>query len=141
MKEGAQVDIQCQPSQTGSMTVWFRLLDNLEMEFIASFSNGLKKETDSKPSSVFTHGKIKKDILTLKSFRRDYDSGLYACATLFRGKELRFGPVTQLRGGEFSDFSPPKIKEKHLNQPGSSSPQKRSNKNPRLLTRRRGNNQ
>ncbi|NP_001072086.1 T-cell surface glycoprotein CD8 alpha chain [Takifugu rubripes] len=97
VKEGAQVDIHCQPSQAASMTVWFRVRDNSWMEFIGSFSNGLKK-TENNVSSEFTHGKINRDILTLKSFQRQKDSGLYCCASLYKGKELRFGPVTQLRG-------------------------------------------
>lgn len=135
------MDIHCQPSQAGSMTVWFRVRDKSWMEFIASFSNGVKKDMEKNASSEFTHGKIKRDILTLTSFQRQKDSGLYSCASLYKGKELRFGPVTQLRGGEFSDFSPPTLKEERLNGPGSSSPQKRSSKNPRSLKRRRGNNQ
>lgn len=141
VKEGAQVDIHCQPSQSGSLTVWFRVRDKSWMEFIASFSNGLKKETDYSPSTEFTHAKINKDILTLKSFQREADSGLYCCASLFKGKELRFGQVTQLRGGELSDFRPLTLKEEHLNRPGSSSPQKRSSKSPRSLKRHRGNDQ
>lgn len=135
------MEIHCQPSQVGSMTVWFRVRDKSWMEFIASFSNGLKKETENSPSSEFTYGKINKDILTLKSFQREADSGLYCCASLFKGKELRFGSVTQLRGGESSGFSLLRLKEERLNRPGSSSPQKRSCKNPRSLQRRRGNNQ
>lgn len=141
MKEGAQVDIHCLPSQKGALIVWFRVRDKSWMEFIASFSNGLKKDTQNSPSSVFTHGKIGRDILTLKSFHQETDSGLYCCASLYKGKELSFGQVTQLRGGEFSDFRPLTLKEEHLNRPGSSSPQKRWSKNPRSLKRRRGNNQ
>lgn len=141
MKEGVQVDIHCKPSQAGPMTVWFRVRDKSGMEFIASFSNGLKKDTENTPSSEFIYGKVNKDILTLKSFQRETDSGLYSCASLYKGRELSFGSVTRLRGGESSDFTLPRRTEEHLNRPASSSPQKRSSRNPRWLRRRRGSNQ
>lgn len=105
VEEGAQVDIHCQTDSAGSLTIWFRVLDKSAIEFIGSFSNGVKKETENKPSSVFSNEKIKKNIITLKGFSADQDSGLYSCATLIKGKELSFGPVTKLFGGELSVLS------------------------------------
>lgn len=101
IKDGATVEIECQPDESGSMTVWFRVPDGAGMEFIASFSNGVKKE-DGKVSSLFTYGKIKSHKVTLKSFSRQRDSGLYGCSALLRGRELRFGPLTRLVGGKFT---------------------------------------
>lgn len=102
LKEGNPVDIACQPSETGSLTIWFRVLDKAGMEFIASFSNGVRKDTESKSSLLFSDGKIKSHKLTLKSFSRERDSGLYGCSSLIRGKELSFGRLTRLFGGEFT---------------------------------------
>lgn len=97
------MDIECQPNETGTLTIWFRVLDNAGMEFIASFSNGVKKDTESNPSSTFTYGKIRSHKVTLVEFSRERDSGLYGCSSLIKGKELRFGPLTRLFGGEFAD--------------------------------------
>lgn len=101
IKEGEAVDIKCQPDEAGTLSVWFRVLDRAGMEFIASFSNGVRRE-EGKVSSPFGYGRIKSHKVTLKSFSRERDSGLYGCAALIMGKELRFGPLTRLVGGEFS---------------------------------------
>lgn len=101
IKQGVSAEIVCHPPETGTMTIWFRILDKAGMEFIASFSNGLKKDTERSPSSSFTFSKISKHIVTLQSFDRNKDSGLYSCASLVKGKELVFGEVTRLVGGEF----------------------------------------
>lgn len=101
IKDGETVDIECQPDESGSLIFWFRVPDGAGMEFIASFSNSVKKE-DGKVSSLFTYGRIKSHKVTLKSFSRQRDSGLYGCSALLRGKELRFGPLTRLVGGEFT---------------------------------------
>lgn len=101
VKEGQSIDIKCRPSETGSMIIWFRVLDNSGMEFIASFSSaGVKKANTKSPSSTFTETKIDQNILTLQSFKEAVDSGVYSCATLYRGTELRFGKVTRLVRGE-----------------------------------------
>lgn len=72
------------------------------MEFIGAFDlNGNAKATDARPTSEFGLSKIRKDILILKSFNKEKDSGLYICAT-YKGPALTFGKVTQLVGGELS---------------------------------------
>lgn len=101
VKEGERVEIKCQPSELGTMIIWFRVLDKPRMEFIASFSNnGLKKPNTDKPSSAFSDTKIGQNTLILESFSKASDSGLYICASL-KGSELKFGEVTRLVGGEF----------------------------------------
>ncbi|KAK9529367.1 hypothetical protein VZT92_013466 [Zoarces viviparus] len=98
-KEGDQVEIKCKPVEEGSMIIWFRVLDN-GMEFIASFSKeGFPKSAmASFPSSTFSHSRIRDAILTLKSFNRARDSGIYSCASLIKGNEMRFGQVIRLVG-------------------------------------------
>lgn len=103
LKEGDSVDIECQLNETGSLTIWFRVLDKAGLEFIASFSNNVHKNTESKPSSSFTYGKIRSHKVTLASFSRERDSGLYSCAALIKGKELKFGTLSRLFGGESAD--------------------------------------
>ena len=101
-KEGEQIEISCVPAGAGTMIVWFRVLDTSGMEFIGSYSvTGIKKTTTTNPSSVFTDTKIAQNKLILKSFNKDKDVGIYSCASLYRGNELKFGPVTRLVGGEF----------------------------------------
>ncbi|XP_073323665.1 T-cell surface glycoprotein CD8 alpha chain isoform X2 [Pagrus major] len=97
VNEGQQVDIRCRPPEPGSMIIWFRVLDKSGMEFIGSFSNtGVKKPNTKPPTSIFTFTKIAQDYLTLKSFKEADDSGIYSCASLHKGTELRFGTVTRL---------------------------------------------
>ncbi|XP_038552330.1 T-cell surface glycoprotein CD8 alpha chain [Micropterus salmoides] len=101
IKEGDPVDISCKPGEMGTMIIWFRVLDNSGMEFIASFSTSgmLKKSTDSF-SNMFMDSKMKQNILTLKSFNKARDSGIYSCGLLHKGTELKFGEVTRLVGVE-----------------------------------------
>lgn len=100
------MDIECQPNRTGSLTTWFRALDHGGVEFIAAFANEVKKDTEGRPSSSFSYKKIKSHKVTLGAFRRESDSGLYGCSALVKGKELSFGPLTRLFGGEISDPGP-----------------------------------
>ncbi|KAG8007472.1 Cyclin-dependent kinase 18, partial [Nibea albiflora] len=100
IKEGQPVDMKCEIKGMGTLIVWFRVLDKSGMEFIASFTNnGYKKDTHNTPSSKFIFTKSSQHIVTLESFSRDKDSGIYSCASLLRGVELKFGPIIQLVGG------------------------------------------
>lgn len=99
IQEGHQAEIECHP-ESKTLIVWFRILDNSGMEFIASFSNSMQKDTEGRASSNFNYRKISRNIIILQSFRRDHDSGLYTCASLYKGKELKFGKVTRLVAGE-----------------------------------------
>ncbi|XP_036444852.1 T-cell surface glycoprotein CD8 alpha chain isoform X4 [Colossoma macropomum] len=96
MKEGEDKDIPCDPKSSGTVW-WFRLINNAQLEFIASFSSsGDKKVGDL--GSKFDHQKMKSSkILTLKGFKKETDSGSYSCATINNNK-LLFGSVTSLRG-------------------------------------------
>ncbi|XP_070815384.1 T-cell surface glycoprotein CD8 alpha chain [Chaetodon trifascialis] len=103
VQEDKSVEIHCQPSPPGSMVVWFRVLDNSGMEFIASFSNnGIQKTASSSFSTFFTTSKITQNILILKSFKKNRDSGIYSCAALYKGTELKFGAVTRLLGDKIT---------------------------------------
>lgn len=94
--EGEEVDIMCDPMDKGSMIVWFRLLDKSGMEFIASFApNGILKAPKPLPST-FKSAKMNQHILTLTRFNGVEDSGVYGCASLVRGNELRFGGAIRL---------------------------------------------
>lgn len=94
-------EIKCQLTESSrSTTIWFRALDNAGMEFIGAFDlNGNPKPTDVRPTSEFDYSKIRKDIVTLKSFNKEKDSGQYSCAT-YKGPALVFGKVMRLVGGE-----------------------------------------
>lgn len=101
VREGQNADITCNPKEKGSISIWFRVLDKSGMEFIASYGqNGLKKTQTTPPSSSFSEAKILSNTLVLKSFKKDKDSGIYSCASLYQGKELKFGEVTRLVGEE-----------------------------------------
>ena len=102
VKEGSDVEISCQPEQSGTMVVWFRVLDGSRMEFIGSFSpSGTQKAAQTDYKSKFSDRKTDTTFfLKLKSFVKARDSGMYTCTSLYRGQELRFGKVTRLRGGE-----------------------------------------
>ncbi|XP_069568545.1 T-cell surface glycoprotein CD8 alpha chain isoform X1 [Brachyistius frenatus] len=99
VRKGAQVEITCEAKPRGNMVIWFRALDTSTMEFIASFStNGIKKSSNSNFLNIFDDSKMTRNILTLKSFDASTDSGVYICASLYKGNELQFGNVTRLRG-------------------------------------------
>ncbi|XP_078139973.1 T-cell surface glycoprotein CD8 alpha chain-like isoform X1 [Centroberyx gerrardi] len=98
-KEQTPVEIKCVPSSRGSLVIWFRVVDNKAMEYIASFSNGFIKQQSSSYKSIFAEEKISQDILLLKSFNKIRDSGIYSCASLTQNK-LFFGEVTRLVGQE-----------------------------------------
>ncbi|XP_049590779.1 T-cell surface glycoprotein CD8 alpha chain [Syngnathus scovelli] len=96
-KEGQKVEIQCRPSESGSMVMWFRVSDKYNIDFLASFSNnGVLKFEKSSFSSIFKR-KPNEDVISLNSFNKDRDSGLYICASL-KNSELVFGDVTRLTG-------------------------------------------
>ncbi|XP_042358185.1 T-cell surface glycoprotein CD8 alpha chain [Plectropomus leopardus] len=98
-KEGQSVEINCKPQETGTMVVWFRVLDSSGMEFIASFSNnGVLKSPKASFPDIFRHSNSRPDILTLVSFNKARDAGVYNCASLFKGTELKFGRPTRLLG-------------------------------------------
>nr|XP_020448698.1 T-cell surface glycoprotein CD8 alpha chain [Monopterus albus] len=104
--ENQDVDITCKPPEAGSMIVWFRVLDKSGMEFIASFSNtGIPKSSGS-CYSYFSNSKISQSTLTLKSFDKTRDSGVYSCAAI-KSNELKFGDMTRLVGEKDADPTKP----------------------------------
>nr|AIC33815.1 T cell surface glycoprotein CD8 alpha chain [Lutjanus sanguineus] len=99
VKEGEQVEIKCEPGKKGTLIVWFRVLDTSGMEFIGSYStSGMRKPNIGAPSPSFSETKIAQHTLILKSFNKDKDVGIYSCASLIRGVELKFGQITRLVG-------------------------------------------
>ncbi|XP_067444102.1 T-cell surface glycoprotein CD8 alpha chain [Thunnus thynnus] len=94
IQEREPADIKCNPNAGQSIVIWYRMLDTSGMEFIGSFTNGIKK---TEPSSSFTYSKIGSNIITLKSFNKIKDSGTYTCAA-FKNNKLIFGQVTRLQG-------------------------------------------
>ena len=100
IKDGEKVEINCKADEQYSMVVWFRVLDESGMEFIASFTkDGSIKTTPTPLSPNIDHSKMSNNILMLKSFSRARDSGAYSCA-IMKSNELKFGKVTRLTGGE-----------------------------------------
>ncbi|KAM8915998.1 T-cell surface glycoprotein CD8 alpha chain isoform 2-T3 [Spinachia spinachia] len=98
VQEGAQVDIECKPAESGTLLIWFRVLPK-NLEFTGSFSpSGVPKTIPPSFPATFSHSRISDGILSLKSFQRSTDSGIYSCASLFKGNQLTFGKVTRLVG-------------------------------------------
>lgn len=97
VKDGNPADIKCKP-ELGTMVIWFRVLDNSGMEFIASFTNAvmLKSSTSTSFTSTYSDSKMSSHTLTVKSFNKATDSGVYSCASLVNGRELKFGQATRL---------------------------------------------
>ncbi|XP_041673281.1 T-cell surface glycoprotein CD8 alpha chain-like [Cheilinus undulatus] len=97
VKQGQPYEITCRLQKSVSTYFWFRVLDTHAMEFIASYGiNGIK--TQSSTFSSFSHrtsGTI--FILTLNSFDKTRDSGVYGCAFQKQSK-LEFDGVTRLVG-------------------------------------------
>ncbi|XP_037108166.1 T-cell surface glycoprotein CD8 alpha chain [Syngnathus acus] len=118
IKEGQKVEIQCSPSESGSVVMWFRVSDKYNIDFLASFSNnGVLKSEKNSFSSIFKR-KPNEDVISLNSFNKGRDSGLYICASLKSG-ELIFGDVTRLTGEIVEASAAPTLKP---NPPMSVSP-------------------
>ncbi|XP_029006064.1 T-cell surface glycoprotein CD8 alpha chain [Betta splendens] len=94
VNQGDSHRIECRPSEIGTIIIWFRVLDNVGMEFIASYTNNgmLKSKGIQNPRL-----QISDDVLTLTSFTKFEDSGVYSCASI-KGNELKFGKVKRLVG-------------------------------------------
>ncbi|XP_074532111.1 T-cell surface glycoprotein CD8 alpha chain [Halichoeres trimaculatus] len=104
IEENTEVEITCAVKDPGSTVVWFRILDTLKMEFIATFGlNGALRE----PRPPFRLSDNKKSIRL--AFKKARDSGAYSCASQ-RNQEMKFGPVTRLVGKkvEVRTEAPPK---------------------------------
>lgn len=102
MKEGDDVPIKCQAEEPNrSSTIWFRVLDNAGMEFIATFDfRGERKKTPAHSSMQLDLSRIKSNILILKSFKKE-DSGVYGCA-VYENYMLKFGKVNRILTGELA---------------------------------------
>ncbi|CAK6958308.1 T-cell surface glycoprotein CD8 alpha chain [Scomber scombrus] len=93
-EEGKSVEITCSPTLVGTLIIWFRILNTSGIEFIASFAPGSDIPKTS-ISDSFSTSKARNRILTLKSFNKQKDGGIYTCASL-KGNTLDFGKLTRL---------------------------------------------
>uniref|UniRef100_A0A3B5LQV6 Ig-like domain-containing protein n=1 Tax=Xiphophorus couchianus TaxID=32473 RepID=A0A3B5LQV6_9TELE len=100
VKEGEQVKIMCMLPSPGTIVFWFRVVEDSGMEFIGSFAPGgaLKIAGPNHGKNLVVSKQSDDFVLTVKSFDRKGDSGVYTCAALITGNKLSFGQVTQLRG-------------------------------------------
>ncbi|XP_034023598.1 T-cell surface glycoprotein CD8 alpha chain-like [Thalassophryne amazonica] len=97
IKEGQSADVRCSPGTQGAVVIWFRVLDVSGMQYIGSFTHtGFMKQMAPSLESVFKYDRVRENILTVNSFNKTRDSGLYCCASVVRNIELRFGPITRL---------------------------------------------
>ena len=102
--EGKKFEIKCAPSKTGAFSVaWLRVVDN-GMEFIGSFRTTGELREDSQMSHkfdkvIYGYKKMSDNILTIKKYNSQRDSGVYGCAAL-NASALTFGEVTRLLRGE-----------------------------------------
>ncbi|KAI1904643.1 hypothetical protein AGOR_G00007800 [Albula goreensis] len=93
--ENTQVELECDPPKKGSTTYWFRLRDS-GIEFLATYtSSGFFKIEPDK--NIFGTGKIAKNILIIKEFQKERDSGVYSCASM-NSNRLNFGEATRIQG-------------------------------------------
>ncbi|XP_062313416.1 T-cell surface glycoprotein CD8 alpha chain isoform X2 [Osmerus eperlanus] len=96
-EDGSSVDITCEPPISGSMIFWFRVTDNVAMEFITTMApDGSMKAPINE--DIFKKPTMKNKLM-LKSFKKERDSGSYGCMSINRN-ELMFGEVTLLAGPE-----------------------------------------
>lgn len=100
VKQGESVKIMCTLPSPGTIVFWFRVVEDSGMEFIGSFAPGgaLKIAGQNHGKNLVVSKQSDDFVLTVKSFDRKGDSGVYTCAALITGNKLSFGQVTQLRG-------------------------------------------
>uniref|UniRef100_A0A3P9Q9D8 T-cell surface glycoprotein CD8 alpha chain-like n=1 Tax=Poecilia reticulata TaxID=8081 RepID=A0A3P9Q9D8_POERE len=100
VEEGQSEKVKCTLPAKGTIVFWFRVVEDQGMEFIGSFANtGAEKATGPNYKKNLIVDKQSDDfVLTVKSFNKKSDSGMYTCAVLVSGNTLSFGQVTQLQG-------------------------------------------
>ncbi|XP_075993024.1 T-cell surface glycoprotein CD8 alpha chain [Genypterus blacodes] len=101
LNEGENHDINCIPSQKGTVNFWFRSLDDAGLEFIVSSTHDGQLKVASKSASITLASANK---IKLKSFQRAKDSGLYSCASLYQN-QLFFGLATRLAGVKMPEIT------------------------------------
>ncbi|XP_051933251.1 T-cell surface glycoprotein CD8 alpha chain [Hippocampus zosterae] len=105
-KERLRVELNCQPPEVMATTVWFRVMDKSGIEFLATFStSGMVKSQSNSFTSIFSDIKIRDNVLTITSFNKGRDSGIYSCASM-KDNKLYFGDITRLVG---DDAAPPPV--------------------------------
>ncbi|XP_067280295.1 T-cell surface glycoprotein CD8 alpha chain [Pseudorasbora parva] len=102
-EDGEIVKVDCDPGQAGTLTFWFRVNKD-GAEFLFTVKN---KEIKAKTTEydVNLNDKVS---LTIKSFEKKTDSGIYACAAMNNNK-LIFGKPTVITGKPDPTTQPPKI--------------------------------
>ncbi|XP_008407725.1 T-cell surface glycoprotein CD8 alpha chain isoform X2 [Poecilia reticulata] len=111
VEEGQSEKVKCTLPAKGTIVFWFRVVEDQGMEFIGSFANtGAEKATGPNYKKNLIVDKQSDDfVLTVKSFNKKSDSGMYTCAVLVSGNTLSFGQVTQLQGPIATTTKPPVI--------------------------------
>ncbi|XP_029358952.1 T-cell surface glycoprotein CD8 alpha chain [Echeneis naucrates] len=105
LREEERYEIKCDPGEMYSTVMWFRVLDKSGFEFIASFDAKWSIKSRNELPKYFYTAKEIKNTLTITSFRKVRDSGLYSCAFI-KNNILVFGPATRLRGVEVPTKAP-----------------------------------
>lgn len=94
-KEGANIQVQCDIKQPGTMTFWFRINSaGADFLFTVKQEEVRERASNMKYSTEKTSGKVH---LVIKSFEKNTDSGVYTCATMNSNK-LFFGGLTEIKG-------------------------------------------
>ncbi|CAL8354633.1 T-cell surface glycoprotein CD8 alpha chain [Gadus morhua] len=95
-EEGDKVQIKCESPQKKVTVMWLRVVDN-GAEFIASYhSTGIRK-TETILNEIYSESKMQSEnILSIKKFNSQRDSGVYICAAL-TSNTLIFGKDTRLQ--------------------------------------------
>ncbi|XP_014858066.1 PREDICTED: T-cell surface glycoprotein CD8 alpha chain isoform X1 [Poecilia mexicana] len=113
VREGESEKVKCTPPPRGTIVFWFRVVEDQDMEFIGSFAPGgsLKIAGDNygNDKNLVVVKQSYDFVLTVKSFNKKSDSGMYTCAALVSGNTLSFGQVTQLQGQIRTTTKPPVI--------------------------------
>lgn len=102
-EEGQSVNVHCDPGLPGTLTFWFRVNDD-GAKFLFTVKNKDVKASDTE-YTVNPHDKVS---LTIQSFKKKTDSGVYTCAAMNSNK-LFFGKPSVITGKPDPTTKPPKI--------------------------------
>ncbi|XP_051536657.1 uncharacterized protein LOC127430712 isoform X2 [Myxocyprinus asiaticus] len=104
-QEGEDVTVKCDPALSGLSFFWFRINKDGPAFLVTNKNTGIKVNVKEKYKVIQTSGKM---CLSIRSFEKDKDSGMYSCATYNRN-QLIFGDLYYIKGQPDPTTQPPKI--------------------------------
>ncbi|XP_043076796.1 T-cell surface glycoprotein CD8 alpha chain [Puntigrus tetrazona] len=108
-QEGKEATVNCDTKLPGVITFWFKINRSGAKYLFTVKGTDIRSDVEDKEKyKVNNNGKVS---LTIRSFKKKSDSGLYSCASM-NNNQLSFGELTEMKGEPDPTTPPPKIDPK-----------------------------